>query len=72
MEALDFLMVVRRECETKGCLRCGITVQACPFRNLKSFSDDALDGFVVNAEKIAKEAPIDKWWDDPYKEPKHD
>jgi len=64
VEALEFLMVVRRECETKGCLRCRITVQACPFRNLKSFGDDALDGFVSNAEEIVKEVPIDRWWEE--------
>ena len=63
MDALEFLMVVRRECETKGCLRCGITTQACPFKSLKSFNDYSLDGFVLNAEKIAKEEPIDKYWE---------
>lgn len=63
MDALEFLLTVRRECETKGCLNCRITVQACPFKNLKSFNDYSLDGFILNAEKIVKEEPINKWWE---------
>lgn len=63
MDALVFLMIARRECESKGCLHCRITVQDCPFENLKSFNDESLDGFVFNAEEIEKEEPIDKWWE---------
>lgn len=63
MNALEFLMIVRRECESKGCLKCRLTVQACPIINIKACTDDLLDGFVLNAEEIAKEEPINKWWE---------
>jgi len=68
MEALAFLLTVRRECETKGCLHCRIALNDCPFDKLAQFSDDALNGFVLNAEEIGEKDPIDKWWEKPFEE----
>lgn len=68
MDALEFLLTVRRECETKGCLHCRIALNDCPFGKLAQFNDDTLNGFVLNTEEIAAKNPIDKWWEKPFEQ----
>lgn len=63
MDALEFLIAVKRECTLVGCRKCRVTVQECPFSQLKDFSDEYLDGLVYNTAEIVQEEPINKWWE---------
>lgn len=63
MDALEFLIAVKRECTLVGCRKCRVTTQDCPFTQLKDFTDDSLDAFVFNTAEIVQEDPINKWWE---------
>jgi len=63
MDALEFLIAVKRECTLVGCMNCRVTLSECPFTKLKDFSDEFLDGLVMNTAEIVQEDPIDKYWE---------
>lgn len=63
MDALEFLIAVKRECTLVGCRNCRVTTQECPFTQLKDCTDDTLDALVFNTAEIVQEEPINKWWE---------